>query len=105
MNQHSKEGEWKPDPVMGGEHIEARKQEAVRHLQSAANVAFYHIDQQLATDIAELQRKAGEQKQKIISSIKKTSTMPALTVVRKYWQKDADDLMHHLTDTIMRNGE
>ena len=97
--------DWKPDPTQGGEHIEARKKEAIGHLQSAANVAFYHIDQQLELDIESLKKKAGESKQKIVSSVKKAQSMPALTVVRKYWQKDRDDLLHHLTDTIMKNGE
>jgi hypothetical protein len=97
--------DWKPDPQLGGEHIEARKTEAIEHLKSAANVAYYHIDQQLDRDIEDLKKKAGEQKQKVVSSVKKAESMPALTVVRKYWQKDKDDLLHHLTDTIMRNGE
>lgn len=97
--------DWKPDPVKGGEHIEARKVEAVEHLKSAADVAFYHIDQQLERDIEDLKKKAGEKKQKVISHIKKAEGLPALTVVRKYWQKDRDDLLHHLTDTIMNAGE
>lgn len=97
--------DWKPNPSLGGEHIEARKKEAIEHLKSAANVAYYHIDQQLERDIEGLKRKAGEQKQKVVSAIKKTDDMPALTVVRKYWQKNKDDLLHHLTDTIMQSGE
>ena len=97
--------EWKPDPKLGGEHIEKRKEEAIDHLKSAANVAYYHIDQQLDRDVEDLKKKAGEKKSKVISHIKKAESLPALTVVRKYWQKNSDDLMHHLTDTIMQNGE
>jgi predicted nucleic acid-binding Zn-ribbon protein len=102
MNDETK---WKPDPIKGGENIEARKAEVIDHLRAAANVAYYHIDQQLEADIADLKRKAGETKGKVVSAISKAEQMPALTVVRKYWQKNDDDLMHHLTDTIMRNGE
>ena len=101
----SEDRDWKPNPAQGGEHIEARKKEAIDHLQSAANVAYYHIDQQLELDIQNLKKQAGESKQKVISAIKKAQALPALTVVRKYWQKDRDDLLHHLTDTIMKNGE
>lgn len=97
--------DWKPDPKLGGEHIEARKVEAIEHLKGAANVAYYHIDQQLERDIEDLKKKAGETKQKVMSHIKKAEGMPALTVVRKYWMKDRDDIMHYLTDAIMRNGE
>ena len=96
---------WKPNPALGGAHIEARKLEALDHLRGAADVAFYHIEQQLERDIVDLKKKAGEQKQKIVGVIKKAEETPALTVVRKYWQKDRDDIMHHLTDTIMRGGE
>ena len=101
----SKAEDWKPNPELGGKHIESRKVEVIEHLKSASNVAFYHIDQQLERDIAELKKKAGEKRNKIVSHIKKAEQMPALTVVRKYWMKDADDLMHHLTDTIMSQGE
>lgn len=94
---------WKPNPEKGGEHVEARKTEVVEDLKAAADVAYYHIDQQLERDILELKKKAGEQKQKIVSSVKKTEAMPALTVVRKYWQKDSDGILHHLTETIMRD--
>lgn len=97
--------DWKPNPKLGGEHVEARKKEAIEHLKKAADVAFYHIEQQLEKDIEELKKKAGESKNKVVSHIKKAEALPALTVVRKYWQKDSDDIMHHLTDTIMRNGE
>lgn len=97
--------DWKPDPAKGGEHVEPRKQEVIKHLKSASDVAFYHIDQQLERDIAELKKKAGEKRNKIVAHVKKAEQMPALTVVRKYWMKDADDLMHHLTDTIMNQGE
>lgn len=96
---------WKPDPTKGGEHIEARKVEAIEHLKHAADVAYYHIEQQLERDIADARKKAGEQKSKIVSVIKKVEELPALTVVRKYWQKDRDDIVHHLTETIMRQGE
>lgn len=95
---------WKPNPVLGGEHIEARKVEAVEHLKAAADVAFYHLDQQLEIDIQELKKKTGEQKNKLVQYVKKAEALPALTVVRKYWQKDRDGLMHHLTETIMRDG-
>jgi predicted PolB exonuclease-like 3'-5' exonuclease len=97
--------EWKPDPKLGGEQIEARKQEVVAHLKSAVNVAYYHIDQQLQRDIEDLKKKAGEQKGKMVSFVKKAEELPALTVVRKYWQKSDNDLLHHLTETIMKNGE
>ena len=96
---------YKPDPTKGGEHIEARKVEVIAHLKKAVDVAYYHIDQQLERDIAELKKRAGDQKGKMIAFVKKAEEMPALTVVRKYWQKTGDDVMHHLTETIMRNGE
>jgi len=101
----TEENKWKPNPALGGEHIEARKREAVEHLKFAADVAYYHIDQQLEADIADLRKKAGEAKSKIMTYIRKADETPALTVVRKYWQKDRDALMHHLTDTIMRGAE
>lgn len=101
MSENQQE-KWKPDPILGGEHVEARKAEAIDHLKSAAGVAYYHIEQQLERDIMELRKRAGEQKQKIVQSVRKAEELPALTVVRKYWQKNADDIMHHLTDTIMR---
>lgn len=97
--------EWKPNPELGGKHIEQRKREVIGHLKSASDVAFYHIDQQLERDIEDIKKKAGEKRNKIVSHIKKAEQMPALTVVRKYWMKGADDLMHHLTETIMNQGE
>lgn len=97
--------DWKPDPTKGGEHIEPRKQEVLKDLRSAADVAYYHIEEQLEKDIEDLKKKAGEQKSKIVSSIKKIEALPALTVVRKYWQKDSDGILHHLTETIMRDGD
>jgi predicted nucleic acid-binding Zn-ribbon protein len=95
--------EWKPNPELGGEHVEARKREVIAHLQSAVNVAYYHIEQQLERDIAELRKKAGDQKGKMIAAVRKAEELPALTVVRKYWMKSDDDIMHHLTETIMRD--
>ena len=94
---------WKPNPEKGGEHVEARKQEVLKDLRSAADVAYYHIEQQLERDIEELKKKAGEQKHKIVITVKKTETLPALTVVRKYWQKDSDGILHHLTETITKD--
>lgn len=94
--------DWKPDPAKGGEHVEARKTQVVEHLKRAVDVAYYHIDQQLARDIEDLRKKAGEQKSKMVQFVRKAEDMPALTVVRKYWQKSDDDVLHHLTETIMR---
>lgn len=94
---------YKPDPIKGGEHVEARKEEVLRDLRSAVDVAYYHIDQQLEIDILELKKRAGEQKGKMLQYLKKAEQMPALTVVRKYWQKDSDGILHHLTETIMRD--
>lgn len=96
---------WAPDPVKGGEHIEARRLEVVQHLQKAVDVAYYHIDQQLAEDIENLKKKAGQQKAKLREAVKAAETKPAMTIVRKYWQKSRDEVLHHLTETIMRNGE
>lgn len=96
---------WSPDPTRGGPEIEARKKEVISNLKSASDVAFYHIDQQLALDIEQLKQKAGETRKKIVTYVNKAEKLPALTVVRKYWKKDSDSLMHHLTDTIMRNSE
>jgi hypothetical protein len=97
--------EWKPDPKQGGEHIEARKLEVLEHMRKATEVALYHVDQQLELDIERLKKSAGETKAKLVGAVKKAESMPALTVVRKYWQKSEDDIIHGLTDTIMRNGE
>lgn len=93
---------WKPDPARGGPEVEKRKEEVVEHLKRAVDVAYYHIDQQLERDISELKKKAGEQKGKMVAFVKKAEELPALTVVRKYWMKDSDDILHHLTETIMR---
>lgn len=98
----TKEVEWKPDPAKGGEHIEARRSEVIDHLKMAVNVAYYHIDQQLEADINALKKKAGEQKQKMARAVNDAETKPAMTVVRKYWQKSEADVMHHLTESIMR---
>ena len=95
--------DWKPDPELGGEHIEARRQEVVRHLQKAVDVGYYHIDQQLALDIEDLKKKAGEQKAKMMGAVRDAQIKPAMTIVRKYWQKTDDDVLHHLTETIMRD--
>lgn len=95
--------DWKPDPTRGEEHVEPRKQEVLKDLKSAADVAYYYIESQLERDIEDLKKKAGEQKSKIISAVKKTESLPALTFVRKYWQKDSDGILHHLTETIMRD--
>jgi DNA-directed RNA polymerase sigma subunit (sigma70/sigma32) len=95
---------WTPDPTRGGPEIEARKAQVVEHLKKAVDVAYYHIDQQLDRDIADLKKKAGEQKSKMVAFVKKAEDMPAMSVVRKYWQKDQDDVLHHLTETIMRDG-
>lgn len=95
-------GDWKPDPTLGGEHIEARREEVVEHLQKAINVAFYHIEQQLELDIAALKQKASEQKNKMVKAVQDAKTKPALTIVRKYWQKSEADVIHHLTETIMK---
>lgn len=94
---------WKPDPKQGGEHIEARREEVVEHMKRAVNVAYYHIDQQLERDIELLRKKAGEQKSKMMSAVKNAQDLPAMSVVRKYWMKDSDDVLHHLTETIMRD--
>jgi coenzyme F420-reducing hydrogenase alpha subunit len=96
---------YKPNPALGGEHIEARKKEVLDHLKKAVDVAYYHIDQQLEIDIENLRKKAGDQKSKMVGFVKKAEELPALTVVRKYWQKTDDDVLHHLTETIMRQGE
>jgi hypothetical protein len=45
--------DWKPDPKLGGEHVEARKKEAIEHLKKAADVAFYHIEQQTRCRVRE----------------------------------------------------
>lgn len=95
--------EWKPNPKLGGEHIEARRHEVVEHLQRAVDVAYYHIDQQLAIDIEALKKKAGEQKAKMSKAVKDAEQKPAMTIVRKYWQEDHDGILHSLTETIMRN--
>ena len=95
--------DWKPDPKLGGEYIEARRMEVVKHLQKAVDVAHYHIEQQLALDIAALKKKAAEQKQKMAASVRDAETKPAMTIVRKYWMKTDDDVLHHLTETIMRD--
>ena len=97
-----KEEGWKPDPSRGGPEVEKRKEEIIIHLKKAVDVAYYHIDQQLEKDILDLKKKAGEQKGKMVSFIKKAEESPALTVVRKYWMKSQDDVLHHLTETIMR---
>jgi hypothetical protein len=93
---------WKPDPTRGGEHIEARRKEVVEHLQMAVDVAYYHIDQQLELDIANLRKRAGDQKGKMSKAVKDAQNNPAMTVVRKYWQMDRPEVLHHLTETIMR---
>ena len=92
-----------PDPKLGGEHIEARRKEVVDHLKKAVNVAYYHIEQQLDEDILALKKKAGEQKQKMMRAVLDAKEKPAMTVVRKYWQKTDDDVLHHLIETIMRD--
>ncbi len=97
------ETKWTPDPTRGGPEVEARKAEVVEHLKRSVDVAYYHIDQQLAKDIEDLKRKAGEQKAKMVSFVRKAEELPALTVVRKYWMKNSDDILHHLTETIMRS--
>jgi len=94
---------WKPNPEKGGEHIEARRAEVVDHLQRAVDVAYYHIEQQLDMDIQNLKKKAGEQKAKMQRAVKDAEEKPAMTIVRKYWQKDHDAVLHHLTETIMRD--
>jgi len=99
----SEEEKWKPNPEKGGEHVEARKKEVIKDLKSAADVAYYHIDQEIEREITAAKKRAGEQKQKIVSSIRKAEDLPALTVVRKYWQKDSDGILHHLTETIMKD--
>jgi len=96
---------WKPNPVLGGEHIEARKLEVLIHLRAAVDVAFYHIEEQLSRDIADAKKKAGDQKGKMVAFVKKAEDMPALSVVRKYWDQDRDGVLHHLTETLMRNAE
>lgn len=96
---------WKPDPIKGGKHIEARRKEVVSHLQSAVDVAYYHIDQQLELDIQNLKKLAGDKKNKLNKAVEEAKNKPAMTVVRKYWMKDKDDVLHHLTETIMRQGE
>jgi hypothetical protein len=100
MNDTTKD--WKPDPTLGGEHIEARRAEVVAHLKLAVSVGHYHVDQQLALDIEALKKKAGDQKGKLTAAVKTAQTQPAMTVVRKYWQKDQAEVLHHLTETIMR---
>lgn len=94
---------YKPNPENGGEHIEARRKEVVEHLKLAVDVAYYHIDQQLELDIQELKKKAGEQKAKMFKAVKEAEEKPAMTIVRKYWQKSQPDIIHHLTETIMKN--
>ena len=94
---------WKPDPTLGGEHIEARRLEVVEHLKLAVNVAHYHIDQQLWLDIENLKKKAGQQKAKMTAAVDNAERNPAMTVVRKYWQKDRNEVLHHLTETIMHD--
>ncbi len=94
---------FKPNPELGGEHIEARRNEVVAHLEKAVNVAYYHIDQQLELDIQNLKKKANDQKQKMLRVVTDAREKPAMTVVRKYWQKTDDDVLHHLTETIMRD--
>jgi len=95
---------WTPDPSRGGPEVEARKVEVLEHLKRAVDVAYYHIDQQLERDIQELKKKAGEQKSKMVSFVRKAEELPALSVVRKYWMKNQDDVLHHLTETIMRDN-
>lgn len=94
---------YKPNPTKGGEHIEARRKEVVAHLQSAVNVAYYHIDQQLKLDIQRLHDEAGQKKSKMMKVLSDAEKNPAMTVVRKYWQKERDDVLHHLTETIMNS--
>jgi len=98
-----KSDKWKPNAKLGGEHIEARREEVVEHLKRAVDVAYYHIDQQLELDILALKKKAGEQKQKMVRAVTDAQTKPAMTIVRKYWQKSEADVLHHLTETIMRD--
>lgn len=101
-NMTDKSTDWKADPKLGGEHIEARRKEVVEHLKLAVSVGYYHIDQQLALDIEALKKKAGDQKGKLAAAVKTAKSQPAMTTVRKYWQKDEAEVLHHLTETIMR---
>jgi len=103
MTDSTNNEKWKPDPIKGGEHIEARRDEVVKHLEKAVGVAYYHLDQQLQLDIDNLRKKAGEQKAKMMVAVNDARSKPAMTIVRKYWQKTGDDGLHHLTETIMRD--
>ena len=96
---------YSPDPTKGGEHVEARRAEVILHLQCAIDVAYYHIDQQLEVDIKKLKETAGQQKSKMMKALKDAREKPALTVVRKYWEKSEADIIHHLTETIMRSTD
>ncbi len=96
---------WKADPTRGRDLVEPRRAEVVEQLKSAADAAFYHIEQQLEADIAAAKKEAGEKKQKITRAVQDAETKPAMTIVRKYWQQRPDEIMHHLIETILRNGK
>jgi len=98
----TEQDKWKPDPKLGGAHIEARRLEVVGQIKKAISVGYYHIDQQLEIDIEVLRKKASEQKSKMMQTLKKAETLPAMTTVRKYWQQNDDEVLHHITETIMR---
>jgi len=86
---------WKADPVRGEALVEPRRAEVVQQLRQSADVAFFHVEQDLAYQIEMLKKKAGEQKQKITRMVEDATTKPAMDIVRKYWNEKPEDMWKH----------
>jgi len=89
------EDKWKADPKRGEALVEPRREEVVAMLQDAADVAFFHIEQELTVAIENAHKKAGEQRQKISKMVTDATTKPAMDIVRKYWDEKPEDMWKH----------
>ena len=86
---------WKADPTRGESLVEPRRAEVVAKLKDAADVAYFHIDEETTRQIEDIKKKAGEQKAKISRAVHDAETKPAMTVVRKYWNESPDVMWKH----------
>ena len=91
---------WKADPKRGQEQVEPRRQEIVELLKGAADVAFFHIEQETQKEIEAIHKKAAEKKTKIMKSIRDAEKKPAMEIVRKYWNEKPGEMWRHFVHNM-----
>ena len=106
LNEQQIMSKWSADSARGAQFIAPKREQLLRELRNAADVAMNDIDASEKEMLQKIKKEASEKRVKINKTVADMESMDPMRLIRKFWNEDPSKLwMHFLGDQTKFKGE